>query len=765
VIVKGVGMMRRRTARALLLVVLFVILTGCGGKVEPPYVGAFYLEVGELVEIPQTSQYPFSVGAADPTLDDLVVIYVKYPLPSLEDLVLQRVPGNDKIPTTIDIKDDMVYELKPRSELADGDYCLVVADGTKSVENLTRWCFRIGDRATAVATEVVSTAAVPTEVAAPKPQNAPHWRLLAYDLSQAPSDPGWTDYMARLAYEALVPVTQGRLEVGGGYVLTAEGNQYPAIITRVDANEPGPRQFNPRLGITTLIDHEMTVYEPGIPVGHVPGVAVHGRPGYRRTDMFWLSFRVPESLVPISVHFPGFEPIDLDTLPAKPPIISEDYSPNYVPGDPIQITEAVTLRLGSPRKYQREYDGEQVLAFDVELTNRDVTADRQAAFIVSMVDNSGVLYYSPSLNCSESDLHYSDIGSGSFSTVLGPGQTQKGVFCVLGWDLARSEGPFVVIVTGGERYRDPSSSIYTFMVEVDGKASESTAPAAQPSTSVAACSGQGLILDMAVKGKSFQIYTMCPDGTQLLQLTNAGNNVEPFWSRDGSMIYFISDRDGNREIYVMNADGSSQRNLSNSAGSEYSVTLAPGGSHLSFSSDQAGNSDIWIMKSDGIGQRNLTVEYLSDDTGPVWSPDGTRLAFSSLRDGNNEIYIMDADGRNQTRLTNRSLNDYLGVWSLDGKSICFNSLDDDSKDWRQWSMTPEGEDLQEIGPVSGVCRPVPAQGRVPGSAMSPDGWLQVYAQHVGDVYQLFLAGTDGTGEIRITNDDLSWQVPSWQPRP
>lgn len=468
--------MKPRAVKSILFVILVMILSGCGGKVKLPHDGVFYMKAGELVELPQSNLSSLAVGPGDPTIERLTVIYLKYPIPSVESLHVLGLPEIQGVPLTLTYRENGFVEIEINQELAPGDYCLVAGDywwqlGEWQLDDSSvRWCFRIGERPAVMATGA-EPSVVPTGLDARYRENRPQWKLLAYDLSYAPGDPGWNDYKARLAYQALVPLVQGRLEVGGGYVLTAEGNQYPAVIVRADTDDPGPTKFNPGLGTLTLTDHERTVYEPGIPVGHVPGVAIRGHVAgegnYARVKEFWLSFRVPESLTPESVHFPGFEPIVLDSLPPRLEAVSQDYHPTYVPGSPIQLTQVITMRLSAPRKYVRERDELPVLGFDVELTNSDVTADRQVAFIVSMVDSTGILDYSPFIYCQESDLHYSDIGSGSYSTLLGPGQTQKGVFCALPWSEARRAGPFVVMVTGGERYTNPNPTVHTFRLDVD----------------------------------------------------------------------------------------------------------------------------------------------------------------------------------------------------------------------------------------------------------------------------------------------------------
>src|ERR1043165_202689 len=66
------------------------------------------------------------------------------------------------------------------------------------------------------------------------------------------------------------------------------------------------------------------------------------------------------------------------------------------------------------------------------------------------------------------------------------------------------------------------------------------------------------IVFAADTGGKLALYSMAPDGTNVLQLTNAASNDDqPNWSADGSKIVFRSDRDGEHEIYEIFADGSS----------------------------------------------------------------------------------------------------------------------------------------------------------------------------------------------------------------
>ena len=231
---------------------------------------------------------------------------------------------------------------------------------------------------------------------------------------------------------------------------------------------------------------------------------------------------------------------------------------------------------------------------------------------------------------------------------------------------------------------------------------------------------------IAFVGGQGDIFTMAPDGSNVTNVSNNGQEYEPKWSPDGARLVFTSARDDNNsslagEIYVMNADGSGQTRISNDNFEDRNGAWSPDGSKIAYSRDDTDasgptqNGQIFLMNPDGTGQTPIT-DLTSSNGWPAWSPDGSRIAFTSNRSGANEIWVMNPDGSNPVRLTTSPAGGFStqAAWSPDGRLIAF---------------------AQASGP--------------PVAGYSPlDIWVM---------------NADGSNPVRLTTDPAVDAQPTWEP--
>ena len=196
------------------------------------------------------------------------------------------------------------------------------------------------------------------------------------------------------------------------------------------------------------------------------------------------------------------------------------------------------------------------------------------------------------------------------------------------------------------------------------------------------------------------VYVANLTGTSLADLNNANlTNVTAgqtswdnawAWTPDGTRITFTSDRTGNWEIFTMLPDGSDIVQITNTESNEGWPVWTPDGAHLIYSSDETGDSEIYMVNADGTDVRRLTDRPGYEDLFPEVSPDGTLILFSSQVTSVSEgdIYVMDLDGNNLTRLTSTAALNNIPSWCPGQDQIVFSS--DRSGNEDVWIMNSDG---------------------------------------------------------------------------
>lgn len=126
---------------------------------------------------------------------------------------------------------------------------------------------------------------------------------------------------------------------------------------------------------------------------------------------------------------------------------------------------------------------------------------------------------------------------------------------------------------------------------------------------------------------NLEIYTMEPDGSDLMRLTvNNSPDLSPQWSPDGTQIAWLSEQDGQRDLYVMNYDGSNVIRLTETRDLEYAVRWSPDSRHIALAGEggKAGAANLFLIPATG-GESRLISDNMAGDFD--WSPDGSQIAF------------------------------------------------------------------------------------------------------------------------------------------
>jgi len=184
---------------------------------------------------------------------------------------------------------------------------------------------------------------------------------------------------------------------------------------------------------------------------------------------------------------------------------------------------------------------------------------------------------------------------------------------------------------------------------------------------------------------------------------------------------------------------------------------SPDGQKLVFEISIAGFYQIFIMNTNGSGQLQITHDPSNHDT-PSWSPDGKKIAYVGDKTGHSVIYMMNVDGTGEERLSDERHEYIHPNWSPDGSKIIYCSDDD---------LKPPQKNASEIFSLDLKTRQVTAliSGGVNAyPSWSPDGGKIVFRRIIGYMNsEVFVANSDGSNQVNLTNHWAFDGWPSWSP--
>jgi Tol biopolymer transport system component len=265
---------------------------------------------------------------------------------------------------------------------------------------------------------------------------------------------------------------------------------------------------------------------------------------------------------------------------------------------------------------------------------------------------------------------------------------------------------------------------------------------------------------------NFEIYTMNPDGSDVVRLTDTPriDELMPAWSADGEHIAFVSVTGGNYDIEVMTGAGELRRRLTKHSAMDTQPCWSPDGEHLAFASYRSGNAEIYVVDFDGKHCVNISRGG-EEDTSPSYEPGGGEVYFlrtyiDPARDRPvRQVYAVGPDGKGIRAV---ALDDagICGVpsWSRNGKRMVFNGgvyrnteprfIYFKKRNWSRFKrLIDEGGDYADEDPV-----------------ISPDGRRVAFSRRraeEGSSGDIYVVDFDGDNVVNLTNGEGDNKYPDW----
>ncbi len=353
----------------------------------------------------------------------------------------------------------------------------------------------------------------------------------------------------------------------------------------------------------------------------------------------------------------------------------------------------------------------------------------------------------------------------------------------------------------GRRSGTPDAPWSTFTQLTDASGVE-TSPSLSPD-------GESFAYASNARG-SWDLYVQRVGGRNpvLVAGDSTADEVWPAYSPDGKKIAFAKRGDG---IFVVGATGESARRLttfgSNPAWSPDGKQIVFGTEAVVTPYDVVGVGVLFVVNAAGGEPQALDSLRPGDGYQPAWSPSGRRIAFWSAAGGQRDLETIPAAGGARVKVTDDPALDWAPVWSPDEKYLYFAS--DRGGAMGIWRIAIDGSSGRADGAPEPVASGVdaamdsphlssdgtalvfrskiesvnpaaiafdPAAGRAGAvtllqhrtgllapSDVSPDGKWVVLVSVPDRRQDLFLMRPDGSGLVRLTDDEPRDWFPRFTP--
>ena len=259
-----------------------------------------------------------------------------------------------------------------------------------------------------------------------------------------------------------------------------------------------------------------------------------------------------------------------------------------------------------------------------------------------------------------------------------------------------------------------------------------------------------------LNGRSWQLYTMKPDGTGLRRITHIKGSTDTTmnvdWKPNGEKLAFVSSVTGEAELYLVNADGTGLRRVFDDPHHlDLFPTWSPDGSKLLFGrlSNGSDNAALFTIRPDGTGLTRITGARI-DHAGAQYTPDGASIIFDGSGVGViAAIYRIDSDGSDLVQLTPPSMRAGIPDVSPNGRRVVFYDGQNGPLPNSIWSMRIDGTHFKRLTDAGCCYHDTSPQ-------YSPDGTKIVFVTDRSYVRQccveVWIMDVDGSNVEQITSN-------------
>ncbi|MQG88846.1 MAG: hypothetical protein FI699_08315 [SAR202 cluster bacterium] len=219
---------------------------------------------------------------------------------------------------------------------------------------------------------------------------------------------------------------------------------------------------------------------------------------------------------------------------------------------------------------------------------------------------------------------------------------------------------------------------------------------------------------------------------------------------ESSRVVFSVESGGGADLFIIKSGDEEAERLTKSPGADQSPYWSANGELIAFISDRNGSAELWIMDPGGKEKRQLAGSS-ADVTGFRWAPDSTRIALQTKSPSGNLISVLDIESGQITALTAGVEDAHIGDWSPDSE-------------WVVYAVT-EGEEsaIRRRNPT-GVDEITLYEGHAYNPRWSRNGqWIAFNRINEDGSVDLVVMNKDGEDDITVATDVNQSSVHDWSP--